>query len=53
MKNRKADISKGPLNEKPILEKSLQERKKLFESFVGVIKLQEDPVLMQRRWRDD
>lgn len=36
-----------------IYKKQREERKKLFESFVGVIQLDEDPVVMQRRWRDE
>ena len=36
-----------------IYKKQREERKKLFESFVGVITLDEDPVIMQRRWRDE
>jgi hypothetical protein len=36
---------------KKIFDKTTEDRKARFEKFLGVIKLAEDPVLMQKRWR--
>ena len=36
-----------------IFDEMAEERKKRFEKYIGVIQLQEDPVTMQRRWRDE
>jgi hypothetical protein len=38
---------------KKIFDKTIEDRKARFEKFLGVIKLSEDPVVMQRRWRDE
>lgn len=36
---------------KKIFDKTIEDRKARFEKFPGVIKLDEDAVVMQRRWR--
>ena len=38
---------------KKIFDKTIEDRKARFEKFLGVIKLDEDAVVMQRRWRDE
>src|SRR5476651_862981 len=53
MKNRKKDISQELSKERSSFENSTQKQRRLFKSFIGVIKFQEDPVVMQRRWRDE
>ena len=38
---------------KKIFDKTIEDRKARFEKLLGVIKLDEDAVVMQRRWRDE
>lgn len=38
---------------KKILGKASEEKKKHFERFFGILTLSEDPVTLQRRWRDE
>lgn len=53
------EIKKGDSPEKidkelkKILDKAAAEKKQLFEKFFGILKLDEDPVTLQRRWRDE
>lgn len=53
------EIKKGDSPEKidrelkKILAKSAEDKKKHFEKFFGIITLSEDPVTLQRRWRDE
>ncbi len=36
-----------------IFDEMAEERKVCFEKYIGTIKLGEDPVVMQRRWRNE
>lgn len=53
------EIKKGDSPEKidralkKILDKAAEEKKKHFEKFFGTITLNEDPVTLQRKWRDE
>lgn len=53
------EIKKGDSPEKidqelkKILDRSAEEKKKHFERFFGILTLNEDPVKLQRRWRDE
>jgi len=53
------EIKKGDSPEKvdkalkKILDKSAEDKKKHFEKFFGILKLTEDPLTMQRNWRDE
>lgn len=38
---------------KKVFDKTVEDRRKRFEKFLGVIKLDEDPVALQRRWRKE
>ncbi|QKJ31745.1 hypothetical protein HQ865_18885 [Mucilaginibacter mali] len=53
------EIKKGDSPEKidkelkKILDKAAAEKKQHLEKFFGILKLDEDPVTLQRRWRDE
>lgn len=51
----KKDDSPEEIDEKlnRILEKGKEDKKIFFEQFFGIISWDEDPVKMQRRWRDE